>query len=904
MIRPARSEVEEELAFHLEQRERDYAARGLSAAEARSAARERLGDLEEVGRECTALLGAQRRSEARRERLGVSWLDFKLGARMLVRYPGLTLVGGLAMAFAIWVGAGTFEAVTRIVRPTLPLDEGHRVVGIRLDDAERGRTEFRSSYELAAWRDALTSIDHLGAFRTLDRNLITGDGIGEPVEVAEMSASGFRVARVSPVLGRTLVESDEAPGASPVVVIGHDVWQSRFGGDPDVIGRAVRLGRSTATVVGVMPDGFAFPISQRLWTPLSREIMVTEPRQGPSLRLFGRLAPGATLSGAQAELTALGERMAADHPETHAHIRPKVMPYATSILQLPMRFSLSLVSINLFLLMLLVLICGNVALLMFARATTREGEIVVRSALGASRGRIISQLFVEALMLGALAAVVGLVASVWGVRWMLSVVETDILRGEGVPFWIRAGVSPATVLYTVILTLLGAGIAGVLPALKMTGGETQRRLRQASAGGGGLRFGGVWTAVIVAQVAVTLAFPACAFFVRRDALQVRDMVVGFPTSEYLAARVEMDRDALPGGTGVAPDDTAHAAFLARFREAYRELEHRLESDPAIAGVTSADRLPRMYHPHRRLEVEGGGAPAPEPGRGHRVGAATVALDFFEVLDAPILAGRGFHPSDIDSDPGAVIANQSFVDLVLGGRNPIGQRVRYLYLEESGDARGVDGGPAPWYEIVGVVRDMGMASGPDPKVAGLYHPAAKGEVYPVQVAMHVHGDPAGFVPRLRMLTTAVDPSLRLYEPTTLDRVNETEQQFFAFWFWILVLVSGVALLLSLAGIYSVMSFAVSRRTREIGIRVALGADRRRVIAAIFARPATQVLVGLAGGVILTAILSLLVTGDVSVRGAALVAGYAALMMAICMTACVVPTRRALNVEPVEALRADG
>jgi hypothetical protein len=571
---------------------------------------------------------------------------------------------------------------------------------------------------------------------------------------------------------------------------------------------------------------------------------------------------------------------------------------------------------------------------MFARAATREGEIIVRAALGAGRGRIVMQLFAEALVLGGVAAVIGLAAAGFGLRWVMGIVEAEFLQGGRLPFWFTDRLSATTILYAIVLTVLGAVIAGVVPALKVTRG-IGTRLKQAAAGAGGLRFGGVWTAVIVVQVAVTVAFPAFAFVVRRDARQIRSEEGGIASREYLSVRLEMDREASLGTPPAHPtvrakvgsldgdtrDDGAEsaAAFQAHFRAAAEELARRVAAEPGVASVTFADRLPRMYHPHRIIEVDDGGAAPRHPGwpDGYRVSDASVGPGYFDAMEAPILAGRGFGRVEHEAERGTigaagarggpVIVNESFVKLVLGGRNAIGRHLRYVSFEDQSPRRVAT--PGPWYEIVGVVRDLGMAvgadagqaEGGDPKIAGLYHPVAVGAVYPAHLAVRVRGDPTALAPRLRALGTAVDPTLRLYKITPLDRVTDSELQFLAFWFRLLLVVSLVALTLSLAGIYAVMSFAVSRRTREIGVRVALGADRRRVITAVFVRPLTQLGIGLAVGVAIVALLARAVTGAIPFG---MVAAYAIAMTLVCLLACIVPTRRALDVEPTEALRADG
>ncbi|HEU0079237.1 MAG TPA: ABC transporter permease, partial [Longimicrobiaceae bacterium] len=452
-----------------------------------------------------------KRTDGMRTRLGSLFgglgLDFRLGGRMLVKYPGLTLVGGFAMAFAIWAGAITFVMGGQFLHPTLPLPGGERVVQIHSWDASANEEEQRVLADFLVWRGALRSVTDLGAYRDVSLNLIVGRDAGPPVNAAEITASAFRIAPDAPLQGRTLVPADERPGAPPVVVLGHEVWRKRFAGDPGVVGRSVQLGEVYATVVGVMPEGFGFPVSHEMWTPLRPDALAPAPREGPGVTVFGRLAPGATLEGAQAELAAFGRRAAAATPETHRHLQPHVTPY-TSYFPQNSSDLLALLSINVFVVMLLVLICSNVALLVFARAASREGELVVRSALGASRGRLVAQLFAEALVLGAVAAAVGLGAADFALRqWGVEFLEINY---GPLPFWFDVRLSPTAVLYAGGLTLLGAAIAGVVPARKITRG-LGTRLKQGTAGGGGVRFGGVWTAVIVTQVAFTVAFPLMLF---------------------------------------------------------------------------------------------------------------------------------------------------------------------------------------------------------------------------------------------------------------------------------------------------------------------------------------------------------------------------------------------------------
>ncbi|HEY0971097.1 MAG TPA: ABC transporter permease [Gemmatimonadales bacterium] len=907
--RAAESRMDEEFLFHLEmETERLMREKGLDPGEARR-------------RALVAFGGVEKHKEALRDGRGLAWLgglalDLKLGGRMLVKHPGLTIVGGLAMAFAIWVGAVVFEMVMLAVSPTLPLPQGDRIVHLRNWDALANETEPRALHDFVVWRQAMRSVTDLGAWEDVTRNLTGRDGEARPVQVAAITASGFRVAATPPLLGRTLSPADERAGARPVVVLGHDVWRARFAGDSAIVGQTVRLGDSYATVVGVMPDGFTFPVAHDAWTPFLADALDDAPRRGPGISVFGRLAPGATLDEARVELAALGQRAARDLPDTHRHLQPQVMPYAQMSSGASMGSDQLQVFglMQIFVLMLLVLVCGNVALLLFARAATREGEIIVRSALGASRRRIVVQLFAEALVLGGVAAAVGLAAAHVALRQVgLPFLEANLDR---IPFWYDLRLSPTTVVYAGALTLLGAAIAGGLPGLKVTRGIGSR-LRAGTTGGGGLQFGGVWTAVIVAQVAVTVAFPAIVLLEVRELQRIRSYDVGFAADEYLAVNLAMET---PPGAGADADSVATAAHRARFGMVLETLRQRVAAEPGVAGVTFVDELPRTNYADRRIALDDSTpVAAPDGAAGASVGQrplryTTVALvdpSYFDVLGAPVLAGRGFQAADLAPGARVAIVDQGFVDQVLLGRNPIGRRVRIADGGILPDGPGADS--LPWHQIVGVVKDLGMIGAAETgRGAGLYLPAAPGSGFPPQMMIHAQGDPLALVPRVRAIAAAVDPTLRLTEFQRVDQVTDPLLWTLGMWIRTSLVMTAVALLLSLAGIYAVLSFTVARRTREIGVRVALGASRPRVLTAIFRRPLTQVGLGVAAGATLIAFGALALSrttqfasapSGLSAGQVALLVAYTAFMLGVCLLACVVPTRRALRVEPVAAMRVE-
>ncbi|HMB68820.1 MAG TPA: ABC transporter permease, partial [bacterium] len=748
-----------------------------------------------------------------------------------------------------------------------------------------GGEERQALYDLGIWQEELVAVEEMGAFDTVVRNLISHESGAHLRTGAEIDAGAFRLTAVQPLLGRVLTDADERPAAPLVVVLGYDVWRNVFAEDPEVVGREIGVGTVRATVVGVMPEGFAFPVSHGFWLPFRADPRATAPGEGPAVQIFGRLAPGASIARAQAELDGIGERLAAAHPSSREGVRAFVKPFPRAMLGLPAPVSDGLVSTlilawNIPLVLFLMLVSGNVALLMFARAAARESELVVRSALGAGRRRIVGQLFAEALVLAAVGSTLGLAAARYGLRWAYHVVEAEIWDGP-LPFWFQPELSPSTVVYAVALTLIGAAVAGIVPGLKATR-SLGPRLRESAAGAGGLRFGGIWTVVIMLQIAITTVTPAIGFAVAMEGKAIEEFDLGIPANEFLTAQVGLQ----PTEEELTDPEALPQLLEDRVRATLSELEEKLLSDPRVTALTFAELAPRMYAGWHQIEVDGPTEP-PQDERGHRMGSVDVEPDFFETLGMEPLAGRDFRSSDIEPTARSVIVNQAFVEYVVGERNALGVEFRYRASETDRDP---DQEPSPWYRVIGIVQDLGPMSGYSGAV--VYHPVARGGTNPAFAMIRVRGEALAFAPRLREIAFDVDPTLRLGDPLRLDRVVDSEVDFYRFWILNLAMVSGVAVLLSLGGIYSVMSFTVARRTREIGVRVALGAPRRRVILSIFRRPLIQVALGLAVGGVVTGWLMNLAGSTATLRGLAAFGIYMVGVTVVCLLACVVPTRRAL------------
>ena len=828
---------------------------------------------------------------------GPSWLDFKLGVRMLAKHPGLTVVAGIAIAFTIALGSGTVEFVSDLLYPTMPFEEGERIVQIRNRDLANGDSDRRATHDFELWRESARSVVDLGAFVSYRRNLVTEQGTARSPLGAEMTAAAFGIPRVPPILGRPLLESDERPGAPDVAVIGYDLWTTLFGGDEDVLNSTVRLGSRPATIVGVMPAGFGYPHNQSVWTPLRLKALDYPRGEGPGIDIVGRLAPGTGLEEARSEFLAIGLRTARDFPETNEHLRPLIVQFgripqlAGNWLAQGFYFA---VFVGFCLLMLLV--CANVALLLFARTAARESEISIRTAIGATRSRIVTQLFIEALVLALLGAVVGLWVGQVGLGWVLGLMRS-FGGGEQLGFWFDASLSTGTVIVAALLAVLAAGVAGVVPALRATGESVQASLQRAGAGRGGATFGPLWTGVIVTQIALTVAFAPVVIAIGFQTAEIRAADMGFAAENYLSARLQQSAEPEPLGL-----DTASVAVAPRESSSFIEVKRRLRNDPRVGGAALSSHVPGANHPLRRIVLEGSTGPD-QTVQQHRVATGLVDTDFFDALRAPIVAGRGFRDSDLTPEQNVVVVNEDFVRFVLEDRNPIGRRFAYADPE-----RGPDQEPEEWFEIIGVASQVAMQIDPDLNSgAGFYRPLLVEAADQVVIAVRLGPDPASFSQRFHEVARDVDPTLLVSGVRPMNEGAWETRLLYESWFWVILAAAGIGLLLTLAGIYAIMAFTVSRRTREIGVRVALGASGTRVVSTILSRALKQLAAGvLLGGTLCVGFVFLASGGSVrpGLRDFALTGAYLTVMLGVCLTACVVPVRRALAVEPTEALRDEG
>lgn len=848
------------------------------------------------------LEGVRRSFSALGMSAGFSWLDLRLAIRMLVRYPGLASVSVVGMAIGIAIAAASLTVVHGFLNPRLPFADGERIVALQNWDVSTNNAEMRVTRELAAWREQLTTVEEIGAFRNVSRNLIADGAQPESVTIAEMSASGFRVTGAQALLGRTLLDSDERLDAPPVVVIGEQVWRRRFNADPALLGRTLQLGDRHHSVVGVMPEDFSFPVNHRYWIPRQSGAEVHPLRGGPGIVVFARLRPGIGIDAANAEIAEVARRFSTESPATHQHLRSRVLPYTYPFTDLDDPDGpLVMHTIRTLVILLLLVVCVNVAILVYARTATRQGEIAVRSALGASRRRIVTQLFSEALVLAGVAALAGIGLAGLGFRQLTAAYEQ--MAGP-LPFWIDLELSTAGIIYVAGLTLLASAIVGVVPALKATGGRVQLGLQGLSSGSGGrMQMGRLWTLLIVAQVAVAVGLLPATMVHGWNSWRFRAGDPGFASGEFLTASLGLDgADSLLGA--------GREGFAGRYGARLAELERRLEAEGPVAAVTYGLTLPGEERA-AVLEIEGVAAPDEQVDynivagsrQGHLVRFNRVAPDFFAALDVPVLTGRGFTAADAGAGSEAVVVDRLFAERLFGRENPLGRRIRYVGSSREAGAQNVELGR--WYEIVGVVESIALEASDPYSSPRVFHAVAHGEIYPALLSIRVSGgDPAAFTGRLREVAAAVDPTLQLRGISTSEDAFRAEQGLMRMIGLVLVVTMVSVLALSAAGIHALMSFTVARRRKEIGIRAALGADPRRLLTGIFARALAQLSLGAAIGMVAAIVLDQASGGDLMEgRGILVLPLVAVVMTSIGLLSAWGPARRGLAIHPTEALRAE-
>lgn len=817
------------------------------------------------------------------------WEDIRFAGRLLLKDKWFSLVAAVALALGIGVNATVFTFVNAVLIRGLPIADPDRTLAVDSYDRVRNRPNGVSYLDFRDWRDGTKTFENFGAYTGTIANLSDEGQPPERYNGLFITANGFSILGTRPVLGRDFVADDDRPGAPAVAIIAHVVWVNRYGGNPSVIGRSVRINDVPATIIGVMPEGFRFAFNNDVWLPLSQMPALQEQkRNARPLQTFGHLAAGVTRAQAQSELINISRRLEQENPDTNKDMQARVLTFNEQQNGGPIRaVFLSLMGAVAF---VLLIACANVANLLLSRATNRAREISVRVSLGASRWRIVRQLLLESVMLSVIAGLGGIGIAAIGIR-LFDRATQDVGR----PYWIQFTMD-GTVIAFFAAVCLGTGIIfGLAPALHASKTDVNEILKEGGrSGSAGVR-ARRWTgALMVGELVLTVVLLAGAGFMMRNFLTMYRLDLGIDTSKLLTMSL-----ALP--------DRKYPSLEQRLAF-YERLEERLKSNPKIENVTVASNIPIQGGFVRKLEIDG--KPLDQGQQAPNVTMLTIDPRYFTTIGLPLLRGRNLTDEDGTNgrEPAAVI-NQRFATLHFPGQDPIGRRIT-LSIDLQGAAAPQGGIPLSLSAtVVGIVpnlrqRDVQLPD-PDPIAYLPFRVDPRGFM---NLIVRSAGDPNLMTPLLREEVRAIDPDLPLFGIRTMDDQLALARWPFRVFGSMFAIFAVIALVLSAVGLYAVTAYAVSQRTQEIGIRMALGAQGDEVSWLFLRRSMIQLAIGLTLGVAgAFGVGTLFQQTQLLVQNRAAdpitIGGIAALLALVASAACVIPARRATRLDPLVALRRD-
>jgi putative ABC transport system permease protein len=868
------ADLSEEIQFHLSEEAAEQEAAGLAPVQARLAARRDFGSATLVREAVREAWGWSLADQARQ--------DVAYALRSIRRAPGFALTAVLTLGLGIGGTTTVFTFVNAILLRSLPFDQPDRIVSLATEDA-RGGALGVSRLDYYDWRDQARSFSGLAMFQGAGTN-VSGDGRdAERLTGTYGTANLFALLGVRPLLGRDFRPGDDQPRANPVVILSYGLWTHRYGRDPTIVGHTIRVNTLLDTVIGVMPPDMGFPNNNDLWMLESTLPGVNRAgtRDVRNFSVFGRLAPGVTLAQAQTDMDRIGARLARDFPATNEHIRPTIVPYRDRVTAAQLR--LMLYALMGAVACVWLIACANVANLLLARATRRSREMAIRLSLGAGRGRVVRQILVESLLLAMVSGLLGLGLSILGVRIFDGVLTTAVTK----PYWMTFTVDGRVFAFFAVVCAATGLLFGVAPAWQISKPNVHEVLKDGASRSGP---GGVdtrrWTsALITTEVALTLVLLAGAGFMMRSFLVLYRMDLGIDPSPFLTMRMYLPLTKYP-----QPEPRAVL---------YRHLEEQLGGVSAIQASALATNPPLAGGFPRDVAVAG--RPVSEHGTAPEVTMVGISANYLDTLGVRLTRGRGL--TEADGTPGHVgaIVNQRFVDLHFPTEDPLGRLITLT------DRTLVAGRSSPTVAtIVGIVPNMRQRDvrgpAPDPVV---YLPYQADPPRGMVLIVRAPGDAGRVTALVRDAMHAVEPDVPLFGIQTLDDMLAQSRWSFRIFGAMFALFAAIALVLSAVGLYGVTAYAVTQRTPEIGVRMALGAQPRQVLWLVLRRAlaplAVALPVGGAGAVgVGTLLRSLLMPA--SGRDPILIASIAAgLLVAMALAASLGPARRAMRIDPMGALR---
>jgi putative ABC transport system permease protein len=803
--------------------------------------------------------------------------DIRYGVRSLLKHPGFTALVVVTLAVGIGATSAIFSVVNTVLLRPLPYPRAERIVAIQELNKDGKRVQVTPANFLD-WRAQNTVFEQLAAILTRPANLALADQ-AERIDLAMTSANFFSVFGAEPQHGRLFMPADEEAGHAPVVVVSHGLWQRRFAGDASLVGKPITLDGVSYTVIGIAPTGFQYPDKTAVWVPPFKLAPTVNERMDPTqVRGFGMLSavallrPGVPLTQAASEMETITARLRQQYPDTNNRRFNRVVSLHNHLVGETGPMLLLLFGAVGF---VLLIACANVANLLLASAATRQKEMAIRTALGASRLRVMRQLLTESLMLALAGGAIGLLLALWGVALITKLLPGDFPRlGEINLDWRVLG-------FTLVASVLTGVLFGLAPALQISKTDVQESLKESGRGTSSTRrHNRLRSLLIVGEVALSVVLLVGAGLLFRSFLHLQAVNTGFTSQQVLTLRLS------PAGTNYRLD--------ADYISFYSQVIQRVSAIPGVDSVGAINTLPLDKGPTAGFRIEGRPPLTTDkwPGGNYR----TVSTDYFRAMNIPVVQGRAFNEHDTETAPLVIIINQALASHDFPNENPIGKRINLGNTDPKGQP--------VWWEIVGVAANVRSLELRDEATPEFYLSSLQDSFSNMFVVVRTSVEPAGVAASVRRAAAEVDKSAAVSDVRTMDGIVSTAVTQPRFNLFLLGLFSGIALLLSAAGIYGVTAYSVTQRTHEFGIRMALGAQGGDVLKMILGQGMLMISVGIAVGLLasfaLTRLLRTLLFG-VSVTDPLTFVAITLLLTLVALLACYIPARRATRVDPLVALR---
>lgn len=854
-------EIDEEMRFHIEMRAEENVRAGMTPEEARRDAERRFGSLVRTKEQGYEVRGGRW--------LEALWRDSRYGARSLRKSPGFTVVAVVALALGIGANSAIFSLVNAVLLRPLPFARSSELVVVEDVNGKTGETlPYVSLADLIDWRGQSRSFERVAAYSQWPITLLDADHT-EVVPSALVTDEFFKTLEVRPLVGRVFTPDEFNASGADVVVLSHRLWQRRFGGDPDIVGKKLTVEQGSITVVGVMPPDFKLPASAEAWTPVGHDSGLSRLRSSRIFQAVARLKPGVAPEQAEAEMQTIAARLAAQYPDSDSNWSVRLVPLREMLVG-DVRPALLILfgAVSL----VLLIACGNVTHLLLARAAARHREMVLRSALGASRWRIVRQLVTESLLLSLMGGALGVLLAWWCVGAIIWLVPKDLRF----PRLEDARVDLSVLGFTLAVSLLVSVILGVIPGLKTASPDLSESIKEGARGAtAGSRRQRLRGALVIGEVALTLVLLTGAGLLIRSLLKLQQVELGFNPKNLVVVPVSASM------TKYAQEQS-RAAYFER-------LATQVSAVEGVRSVTKASSPPLMFTMSFPFAVEGRANTNEVP----QAWFSAVSPNYFREMGIGVLEGREFTEHDREGAQTLVVISEALRRRYFAGEDPVGKRLTINYLNAPLTA-----------EVVGVVGDIKQESLGAQANAQIYVSDLQLPWFSTALVIRTDTDPNPLIPSIARALRSADPTQTGSGAKTMQQLLYDSAAMPRFYGLLLGVFAALALLLASVGIYGVISYAVAQRTHEIGVRMALGARRADVFKLVVGEGMMLVLTGLFVGSCAAFALTRVLKGllyEVGATDPATFAGVAALLVVVALMACLIPAQRAAKVDPMVALR---